>query len=1121
MEAAPLSIKVPIGEDEFSFLRRMGMEYIQRFGKNWTDHNEHDPGITILEQLCYALTDLHYRIDYDMPDLLASMEGDAYQDLFSPRDILTVSPVTVTDMRKVILDIPEVKNAWIEIVRTSILYEPGTKRLLLHGGNGSKDINGLYKIWIDIVAESGRTSAAVISKVMERIAGCRPLCEDFTGIEVIKRQKITLKATLEIGEVDDPELLIATIYQRVHAYMSPSVTFHTLQEMQQKGFSIEEIMQGPALDHGFIDESELPRLERKKAVFVSDIINVLYDVPGLLAIRNIQLKSGAQIKDWKLDIAAGQVPVLDNNPASDDDILLQKNGMPVRVNKQRVAALFSDLQEGSKKRKLPDALKNILPPVRDHRFSEDYYSIQNHFPAAYALREGELSDDVNQGRKIQRDQLRAYLLFFDQILANQFSQVAHLKDIFSYANKGTYFTQQPSTAPSFDSYINDWDMYASLAENEAENRQRKNRVLNHLLARFAEDYTHFSLLLPNLAIDDDCFFKGYFLQNYPTISGSRGCGIDYLKPDAVGGLERRIRIKMGIKEDDATPFYVIEHILLRPSYDDSKQQPAFMQAASDADPFSLHVSFVMSDSFVAHSSLLQTIIREETPAHVSISMNWLTKEELSAFAPLYKLWRNELAYGESRYRLRGVRNRLIDFMNIGITYPISDLPVKELNRIVPYGYKGKFIIQDSELDVRYELYRINGSAENKTAVSAIGTGEDLLVETEELNEDSQFIIYALKESDGTRFRVPMNARIGFEIGIDKNLTVNPVERNVPYGGTSTIRIANSQDKVVYKLFGTDGAPLSASMISSGGELSIVSFPLYEDTRIILKASKSFSDDEDDEDENNGNDNGKDASQPVYKEEVVDITALWVPVMPDLTLKFSIDEAVLPYGGVASISIEGSQASVLYQVKAKPFDENHILYATSPEAVNIQYASDLSDKQELSVSVPSTDTWQDLSPLLKGNGSTLIIETEPLSQDVILFVRAVKERVTGNDDVLMEQKLIVLVRPRMDISLDVPATVSKGSTPIIVIQNPERGVVYQLIDPVKKDMLDQQVFHKNKSVEQARLGIDMVVGEYSADKVMLYCPPISGNSRFTIKAVKMYTYLSDVYDTEIVIGISSE
>ena len=60
---------------DYGFLRQVGIRYLQEMAKaglQWTDFNTHDPGITILEQLCYAITDLGYRIAYELPDLLAA-----------------------------------------------------------------------------------------------------------------------------------------------------------------------------------------------------------------------------------------------------------------------------------------------------------------------------------------------------------------------------------------------------------------------------------------------------------------------------------------------------------------------------------------------------------------------------------------------------------------------------------------------------------------------------------------------------------------------------------------------------------------------------------------------------------------------------------------------------------------------------------------------------------------------------------------------------------------------------------------------------------------------------------------------------------------------------------------
>jgi len=64
---------------DYAFLRQEGIRLIQEMaGEVWTDFNAHDPGVTILEQLCYAITDLSYRINYDLPDLLASEGIDPY-----------------------------------------------------------------------------------------------------------------------------------------------------------------------------------------------------------------------------------------------------------------------------------------------------------------------------------------------------------------------------------------------------------------------------------------------------------------------------------------------------------------------------------------------------------------------------------------------------------------------------------------------------------------------------------------------------------------------------------------------------------------------------------------------------------------------------------------------------------------------------------------------------------------------------------------------------------------------------------------------------------------------------------------------------------------------------------
>src|SRR6056297_2293023 len=106
------------GDDlDYSFLRKKGQEYIEQLASDiWTDYNEHDPGITILEMLAYALTDLGARIEMPLENLLAPEDGSTgkiEEQFFNASEILPSNPVTEADYRKLFIDIEGVKNCWL------------------------------------------------------------------------------------------------------------------------------------------------------------------------------------------------------------------------------------------------------------------------------------------------------------------------------------------------------------------------------------------------------------------------------------------------------------------------------------------------------------------------------------------------------------------------------------------------------------------------------------------------------------------------------------------------------------------------------------------------------------------------------------------------------------------------------------------------------------------------------------------------------------------------------------------------------------------------------------------------------------------------------------------------
>ena len=119
---------------DFNLLREKGLEHIGAYsGQIWTDHNTHDPGVTLLEALIYAIMDLGYRTDLPIEDILATEEGTEADNFFTPAQILGCNPVTITDYRKLLLEVEGVKNAWMEPVINSNIYTNKKDRKLYKG----------------------------------------------------------------------------------------------------------------------------------------------------------------------------------------------------------------------------------------------------------------------------------------------------------------------------------------------------------------------------------------------------------------------------------------------------------------------------------------------------------------------------------------------------------------------------------------------------------------------------------------------------------------------------------------------------------------------------------------------------------------------------------------------------------------------------------------------------------------------------------------------------------------------------------------------------------------------------------------------------------------------------
>ena len=122
-------------------------------------------------------------------------------------------------------------------------------------------LKGLYRVLIETAGLTNLTGTDVRKNVARRLHAHRDLCEDFAEIRVLDTQPIQVQARIEIGAVEDAERLWLEIYQRIAAYISPAVRFYTLSELLAAGKPIDEIFEGPLLEHGFIDSAELAQTQ--------------------------------------------------------------------------------------------------------------------------------------------------------------------------------------------------------------------------------------------------------------------------------------------------------------------------------------------------------------------------------------------------------------------------------------------------------------------------------------------------------------------------------------------------------------------------------------------------------------------------------------------------------------------------------------------------------------------------------------------------------------------------------------------------------------------------------------------------------------------------------------------
>ncbi|MCB0835207.1 MAG: hypothetical protein KDD99_00995, partial [Bacteroidetes bacterium] len=428
IEAYPL----PLNQN-FNSLIAEGFSYIQQIsGNNWTNLNPSDPGVTILEQVCYALTELGYCSDFPIEDILSEEHRRLEIDnqFYLPQDIFTTSPLTINDYRKYLIDgIKEIENA---------LIIPLDKKISL--------INGVYQTYILAHQEDDNSdSDQVCQKAFYYLNKARNIGELFLMPKLLQAQTYMLAGEIEVEDEQHISKLLIEIKKKINHYIFPRVTPSGYKKLLEEGFSSDKIFNGPLLKNGWIRDEDFGNLKDKIHLF--EITDLISNIKG---VENISLLDfitpDKQITD-SITARTGEIPVLDilesvkcpepeNGESQSASLKVYCKGRLINSEITQRLSLIQNLYQSEELRVTPVEAIQIAPSPPEGKFRDinSYYSIQNTFPEIYAVGPNEVHDNAPAHKIAQSRQLKGYLTLFDQVIANQFSQLANIATLFSFKN---------------------------------------------------------------------------------------------------------------------------------------------------------------------------------------------------------------------------------------------------------------------------------------------------------------------------------------------------------------------------------------------------------------------------------------------------------------------------------------------------------------------------------------------------------------------------------------------------------------------------------------------------------------------------------------------------------------
>ncbi|RSK43440.1 hypothetical protein [Hymenobacter perfusus] len=457
---------LPVGLD-YARLRTEGINLLQKHsGTIWTDYNDHDPGVTILESLCYALTDLTNRASQPIVDLLAPPPGTPARPgstLLPAHQAFSNHPVTLHDYKKILLDQEQfsgqVQNVWVEPRRgPQAMAGEYVVRVGLHRNHRFPEL--LREALAQDQPAPNYLPAnhqQLAHQILHALNKHRGLGEQFVEVIFLAPYILSIGAHLEVAETQLHEDLLADVLWHIDSFIEPTFVSRGLTSLQAQKIPSEEIFAGPLLENQLLQESEFEPLLTTLAP--ARLHSLLTHRPGIRSVSELHLyEPGRHLPSALVRVPEDHELVFDA-AASLARLTISHHGVPIKFNPGQVLHKFAQLHAArnrSLRSPVPkDKLQFQLPEGRYLGLGH-YDSIQHSFPAVYGLGEGGPPPTASPAHQAQSLQLKGYLLFFEQIMANFCAQLENVEPLLSARHQPQGFFAQPlSDVPGLHEVLND------------------------------------------------------------------------------------------------------------------------------------------------------------------------------------------------------------------------------------------------------------------------------------------------------------------------------------------------------------------------------------------------------------------------------------------------------------------------------------------------------------------------------------------------------------------------------------------------------------------------------------------------------------------------------------------